>query len=72
MRSWEPIKAMTMPIAQHLSDDREYWQKRAEEARVLAEQYSDEMAKAAMFKVAEDCDKLAGMAAHYMRRTEQS
>jgi len=34
---------------------------RAKEARVLADEYSDEIAKAAMLKVAE-CDKLAVMA----------
>jgi hypothetical protein len=60
---------MPMPIA---PNEPEYWHKRAEQARVLAEEYSDEMAKETMPRVAEDCDKLATVVAQYIKRTEQS
>ena len=58
-----------MPIT---PNEPECWHKRAEQARVLAEEYSDEMAKATMLRVAEDCDKLATAVAQYIKRTEQS
>ena len=51
MSSWDEAIVVTV----------EYWHKQAEEARVLAEQLSDELAKAMMLRVAEDCDKLADM-----------
>ena len=58
-----------MPIT---PNEPECWHKRTEQARVLAEEYSDEMAKATMLRVAEDCDKLATVVAQYIKRTEQS
>jgi hypothetical protein len=45
-----------MPIT---PNEPECWHKRTEQARVLAAEYSDEMAKATMLRVAEDCDKLS-------------
>src|SRR6516164_6852962 len=51
MSSWDEAIVVTV----------EYWHKQAEEARVLAEQLTDELAKAMMLRVAEDCDKLADM-----------
>jgi hypothetical protein len=51
MSSWDEAIVVTI----------EYWHKQAEEARVLAEQLSDELAKAMMLRVAEDCDTLADM-----------
>ena len=51
MSSWDEAIVVTV----------EYWHKQAEEARVLAEQLSDELAKAMMLRVAEDCDKIADM-----------
>jgi hypothetical protein len=53
-------------------DDPDYWRKRAEEARVLAEEYRDEMAKAALLKVAEECDKLACNTGEAISGTKQS
>ena len=58
-----------MPIA---PNEPAYWHKRAEQARVLAEEYSDEIKKATMLRVAEDCDKLAAVVAQYIKRTEQT
>ena len=52
MSSWDEAIVVTID---------EYWHKQAEEARVLAEQLSDELAKAMMLRVAEDCAKLADM-----------
>jgi len=52
MSSWDEAIVVTID---------EYWHKQAEEARVLAKQLSDELAKAMMLRVAEDCDKLADM-----------
>ena len=51
-----------MPIAPHLNDP-EHWRRRAEEARVLAEQVTNETAKKMMLKIADDYDKLAVRAA---------
>jgi hypothetical protein len=48
-----------MTIAPHFKDTPEYWHKRADEARVLAEEHTDEMAKNGDAQVAEGCDKLA-------------
>ena len=47
-----------MPIAPHY-DDLEHWHQRAEEARVLAEQTSNERAKKTMLTIADDYDELA-------------
>jgi len=47
-----------MRIAPHFNDP-QHWCQRAEEARVLAEQMSDETAKGMMLRIAEDYDKLA-------------
>jgi hypothetical protein len=43
--------------------DPEHWRRRAEEARALAEQMSDEWSKQTMLKIADDYDKLAVRAA---------
>jgi hypothetical protein len=40
-----------------------YWRDRAEEVRTIAEQLTDDGAKAAMMRVAVDCDRLAEHAA---------
>ena len=42
-----------MRIAPHFNDP-QHWCQRAEEARVLAEQMSDETAKGMMLRIAED------------------
>ena len=44
-------------------NDPRYWHRRAEEARVLAEQISGERNKERMLKVADDYDELAVRAA---------
>ena len=44
-------------------DDPQYWHQRAEEARVLAEQMSNELHKEMMLKVADNYDQLAVKAA---------
>ena len=44
-------------------DDSQYWRQRAEEARVLAEQMSNELHKEMMLKVADNYDQLAVKAA---------
>ena len=51
-----------MPIAPDVNDP-EYWDQRAEEARVLAERMSDEQTKKMMLKVADDYDQIAVRAA---------
>ena len=47
-----------MPIAPHYND-LEHWRQRAEAARVLAEQTSNERAKKTMLTIADDYDELA-------------
>jgi len=47
-----------MPIAPDVNDP-EYWHQRAKEARILAEQMGDEMAKQTMLMVAQVCEKFA-------------
>jgi DNA-binding ferritin-like protein len=42
-----------------LIDDAEYWRKRAEEARTLAEQMNDPHTKSLMLGIAESYDKIA-------------
>ena len=51
-----------MPIAAHFNDP-QHWQRRAKEARLLAERMPDETAKQTMLSVAEECDKFAIKAA---------
>ena len=51
-----------MLAAPQLNDPR-YWHRRAEEARVLADQISGERNKERMLKVADDYDELAVRAA---------
>jgi hypothetical protein len=55
-------RTRSMPIAADVNDP-EYWQQRAKEARLLAEQMPDETAKQTMLSVAEECDKFAIKAA---------
>jgi hypothetical protein len=54
-----------MPEVSHFNDP-EHWRQRAKEARVVAEQMSNETAKKMMLEIADDYDKLAVRAA--MRR----
>ena len=51
-------RARSMPIAPDVNDP-EYWHQRAKEARILAEQMGDEMAKQTMLMVAQVCEKFA-------------
>ena len=51
-----------MPHTPHFNNP-DHWRHRAEEARVLAEQMSDEIARKTMLKIADDYDKLAVRAA---------
>ena len=53
---------MAQVTAPHFNDP-EHWRQRAEEARVLAEQMTDETTKQMMLGVAEDYDKLTVRAA---------
>ena len=48
-----------MPIAPQHFNGPEQWHQRAEEARVLAEQTSNERAKKTMLTIADDYDELA-------------
>jgi DNA-binding ferritin-like protein len=50
-------------VPAHLVDDAEYWRKRAEEARTLAEQMKDAHTKSLMFGIAESYEKIAKWAA---------
>jgi hypothetical protein len=47
-----------MPIAPHFNDPG-HWHQGAEEARVVAEQMSDETAKRMMLRIADDYEMLA-------------
>jgi hypothetical protein len=51
-----------MPVASDVNDP-EYWQQRANEARLLAERISDETVKQTVLSVAEECDGFAIWAA---------
>jgi hypothetical protein len=51
-----------MPSAPHFNDP-EYCRRRAEEARVLAEQTTDQTSKKLMLWIAGDCDDFAARAA---------
>jgi hypothetical protein len=51
-----------MPIAPYLNDP-DHWHQRAEEARVQAEQMSNEQTKQTMLQIAADYDNLAVRAA---------
>jgi hypothetical protein len=46
-------------MATNISDDPEYWRKRAEEARTLSEQMRDTHMKAVMIGIAESYKKIA-------------
>ena len=50
-----------MPDVPHFNDP-EYYRRRAEESRVLAEQMSDQAAKKIMFRIADDYEDLAARA----------
>jgi hypothetical protein len=52
--------------------DPEHWRQRAEKARVLAEQMSDETSKKMMLRIAEDYDNLAVRAAIRLDKTRES
>jgi hypothetical protein len=60
-----------MAISPHFNDPK-FWHERAEEARVLAEQMSDETAKKMMLRIAEDYDKLAVRASQRLGGTKES
>lgn len=51
-----------------LLDDPEHWYRRAEEARVVAEQLDDPVAKAMMLGIAEDYERLAESARRRMEK----
>jgi hypothetical protein len=54
-------------------NDPRYWHRRAEEARVLAKQMSNELHKKTMLKIADDYDGLAVKAAiRFMDETKES
>ena len=61
----------SMQITPHFNDPK-FWQERAEEARVLADQMSDETSKKMMLKIADDYDKLAVRAAQRLGWTKDS
>ena len=46
-----------------LIDDAEYWRKRAEEARTLAEQMKDRQTKSLMLGIAESYERIAKLTA---------
>jgi DNA-binding ferritin-like protein len=46
-------------MASNITDDPEYWQKRAEEARTLAEQMMDNRTKSLMLGIAASYEKIA-------------
>jgi hypothetical protein len=48
-----------MSPAGSILDDPEHWRGRAEEARTVAEQLTDPIAKAMMLRIAEDYDRIA-------------
>jgi DNA-binding ferritin-like protein len=50
-------------VTTSLIDDAEYWRKRAEEARALAEQMKDTHTKSLMLGIAESYEKIAKWAA---------
>ena len=55
-------------MALNITDDPEYWQKRAEEARTLAEQMMDTHTKSLMLGIAASYEKIAKWSAE--RRDE--
>jgi DNA-binding ferritin-like protein len=46
-------------MVSNISDDPEYWRKRAEEARTLADQMSEARTKAIMLEIAASYEKIA-------------
>jgi len=53
-------------------NDPQHWRGRAEEARTLAEQMSDETSKQMMLRIADDYDRLAERAEQRVRHSTQS
>jgi DNA-binding ferritin-like protein len=57
--STEGGKLCSDVMASNITDDPEYWQKRAEEARTLAEQMMDTHTKSLMLGIAASYEKIA-------------
>jgi len=55
-----------------IHDDPEYWRKRAEKARALAEKMTDSQGKAAMIEIAEKYNQLAKRAEKYSQPAKRS
>jgi hypothetical protein len=54
---------MGLPVPQAISNDPQHWRKRAAEARAMADQIADPVAKRAMLETAKGYERLAERAA---------